>query len=288
MKALGLLAFALLLSSPAGAQAPAIVLPLSQYGSLDAPSLEVTGLKAAARRTVEMAIAAAHGASARAKAAEAVESRAINAAEKARAAARRARDKAQGLESVSFSGGLCRYAGEMKDAHAQGSGVMLCGPKKFEGEFKNGAPSGLVMAQDQERVYLGAYRNGKENGLGGDYARNGADAYEGEYKDGARSGLGLERDKDGAYPGRYGFAKGAQGKPIAMELIGLQDFEGVHWAGTYGFYSGPRIACTLIQGAVLEGSVLDGFGAKFDHEGRLTGQGLYRLGRLTGSTAPPC
>ncbi len=73
-----------------------------------------------------------------------------------------------------------------------------------------------------------------------------------------------------------------------MELSGTQDFRASHWAGTYGAYAGPRIICTLIKGAVLEGSVLDGDGAKFDARGRVTEQGHYRLGLLDSGKGPPC
>jgi hypothetical protein len=37
---------------------------------------------------------------------------------------------------------------------------------------------------------------------------------------------------------------------------------------------------------VLEGSVLDGYGAKFDSGGHLIEQGFYKLG--TGGSGPPC
>ena len=73
-----------------------------------------------------------------------------------------------------------------------------------------------------------------------------------------------------------------------MELSGTQDFRSTHWAGTYGAYSGPKIVCRLIKGAVLEGSVLDGDGAKIDSRGRVVEQGQYRLGLLEGGKDPPC
>ncbi len=78
------------------------------------------------------------------------------------------------------------------------------------------------------------------------------------------------------------------GRKTDMELLGLQNFRGSHWAGTFGFYAGPKIACTVIKGAVLEGSVLDGYGAKFDAEGRLAEQGRYRLGVPENGGGPPC
>jgi hypothetical protein len=123
-------------------------------------------------------------------------------------------------------------------------------------------------------------------GLGGDTALNTADAYEGEYHNGARMGFGIERDKDGFYPGLYGFRPGADGQETNMEVLGLQDFKDAHWAGHYGVYRGPKIACTLIKGAVLEGSVLDGYGAKFDAHGHLIEQGFYKSG--IGGSGPPC
>jgi hypothetical protein len=126
--------------------------------------------------------------------------------------------------------------------------------------------------------------------LGGDYSLRTSDAYEGVFEDDQRIGLGIERDRDGVYPGLYGFVadpRNAQHR-INIEIVGLQNFRGSHWAGRYASYGGPKIACTLIKGAVLEGSVLDGYGAKFDAGGRVTEQGLYNVGIRKDSAGPPC
>ena len=167
---------------------------------------------------------------------------------------------------IVFAGASCRYRGQTVRRRAAGLGVMTCPTQIFAGQFRAGMP----------------------DGLGGDTSRNANDAYEGEYRNGARMGLGVERDQDGFYPGQYGFVPGAQGHQINMEILGQQDFKDAHWAGRYGAYRGPRIACTLIKGAVLEGSVLNGYGAKFDGQGRLIEQGFYRLGLLQNGSGPPC
>jgi len=141
-----------------------------------------------------------------------------------------------------------------------------------------------------EKNFSGEYRMGKANGLGGDTARHQGDAYQGEYRNGARMGFGVERDKDGVYPGRFGFYTdpGDRTHRIDMALSGRQDFATAHWAGSFGAYLGPKIACTVIKGATLEGSVLDGPGAKFDAAGKPVEQGLYATGLLKDAKAPPC
>jgi hypothetical protein len=103
-------------------------------------------------------------------------------------------------------------------------------------------------------------------------------------------GFGVERDKDGVYPGRFGLYVDPKDKShrINMALSGRQDFATAHWAGNFGAYLGPKIACTVIAGAYLEGSVLDGYGAKFDAAGKLVEQGRYTTGLLKDAKAPPC
>jgi len=240
---------------------PVINLPLSHYGSLISPRLETKNLTPATRKNVEEAIVMARRAS-----------QAALAAEDMVQAAMTARDDAgksmHGYGSLDVSGTAtsCRYQGELTGGRATGLGVMRCGAHFFAGRF----------------------RDGRLDGLGGDYLSNLPDAYEGGYRDGARSGLGVERDKDGFYPGLYGFVQTAQGQEINMEILGLQDFADVHWAGRYGSYSGPKISCTLIKGAVLEGSVLDDYGAKFDSHGELIEQSLYKLGVPQNGSGPPC
>jgi hypothetical protein len=209
------------------------------------------------------------------------------AADKGRAAAANA-----GVETltISFEGARCRYAGETANRQPKGFGVMTCGSARYAGQFNGSAPDGLIEMENPDGGYLGEFRHGKRDGLGGDYAAKGADAYEGQYKDGQRLGLGIERDRDGAYPGRYGFYVDPKNpaRRVNMELLGQQDFQGAHWAGGYGSYMGPKIACTLIKGAVLEGSVLDGLGAKFGADGNVTEQGVYNVGLLRGGNGPPC
>lgn len=156
----------------------------------------------------------------------------------------------------------------------------------YQGRIAQGRATGLGVMHCRQQIFAGRFRDGRLNGLGGDTALNTADAYEGEYRNGARIGFGIERDKDGFYPGLYGFR--ASGQKINMEILGLQDFKDAHWAGHYGVYGGPRIACTLIKGAVLEGSVLDGYGAKFDSGGHLIEQGFYKSGMLENGSGPPC
>ena len=267
---------------------PALSPPLSQYGPLRAPLLQTRGLESDQRHAVEAALVQSAAASTKAMEAEATMRAARRAAGDARETARRMERSGRGGMSASFDHMRCRYSGDSRNRRAHGSGVMTCGSVIFEGQFRDGVPAGLVVAEGPTGGYLGQYRNGRRDGLGGDYARGQADAYEGEYRDGARMGLGIERDKDGFYPGRYGFYTAPDGKQINMELSGTQDFRGAHWAGAYGAYSGPRIVCKLIKGAVLEGSVLDGDGAKFDVHGRVMEQGRYHLGILENGKAPPC
>jgi hypothetical protein len=255
-----LLIAALLL--PAAAQAQGTIsLPLSSHGSLIPPALETAGLIPKTRETVRTAIAAATQASRAAVAAE----RVIREAMKAGAKAAKI-DGYDTLDVPGADGAACLYQGRVAQGRATGLGVMHC----------------------RRQIFAGRFRDGRLNGLGGDAALNNADAYEGEYRDGARSGYGIERDKDGSYPGQYGFRAGIGKQKIAMEILGLQDFKDAHWAGRYGFYNGPKIACTLIKGAVLEGSVLDGYGAKFDSRGNLIEQGLYKLGMPVNGPGPPC
>jgi len=272
----------------AGAQARALAPPLSQYGPLRAPSLQVRGLEPDVRRAVETALTQSAAASTKAMEAEAMIRAARRAAGDGREAARKAERAGHSGMPASFDHMRCQYSGDSRNHRAHGLGVLTCGPVTLEGQFRDGVPAGLIAAEGPSGGYLGQYRNGRRDGLGGDYARGSTDAYEGEYQGGARMGLGIERDKDGFYPGQYGFYTGADGKRTNMELSGTQDFRSTHWAGTYGAYSGPKIVCRLIKGAVLEGSVLDGDGAKFDARGRMVEQGHYRLGILEGGKGPPC
>ncbi len=251
------LAAALVLLSASIANAD---IALSREGALSSPRLAVTGLKPGVQEHVAAAIAVAERARRRAVAAESIIRQAMKAADVA--------DKMPGYAArdTIFAGASCRYRGQVVRRRAAGLGVMTCPAQLFAGQFRDGIP----------------------DGLGGDTSRNANDAYEGEYRHGARAGLGVERDQDGFYPGQYGFIPDAQEHQINMEILGLQDFKDTHWAGRYGAYRGPKIACTLIKGAVLEGSVLDGYGAKFDGQGRLIEQGFYRLGLLQNGSGPPC
>lgn len=238
--------------------AAGITLPLSHYGSLLPPRLKTSGLASPARKEVEDAIATARRATEAALAAENM----VQAAMKAEGDAAGTRPGPRLLDRPPH----CRYQGETIRGHATGLGVMRC----------------------EAHIFAGRFRDGRLDGLGGDYSLNAVDAYEGTYRDGARAGFGVERDKDGFYPGFYGIGQDGKGHKVNMELLGLQDFKTAAWAGHYGFYSGPKIACSLIKGAVLEGSVLDGAGAKFNGQGELTEQGVYHLGRLQGGSGPPC
>ena len=271
---------------------PAIALPLSQYGPLTSPALATAKLQPPVRGVVQSAIAMAKRAGDRAAEAERILARAERAADQGRTAARQADTgvPGYGAHTVSFRGQTCRYRGTLKAGRGEGPGMMICGAQTYAGLFRGDRPDGLIAEGGPDGGYLGQYRNGERNGLGGDYSRRTADAYEGEYSKGRRWGLGIERDRDGFYPGRYGFYADRQypGRKTDMELLGLQNFRSSHWAGTFGFYSGPKIACTVIKGAVLEGSVLDGYGAKFDAEGRLAEQGRYRLGVPENGGGPPC
>jgi len=269
---------------------PPLSPPLSQYGPLRAPSLQTRSLIPDVRRAVETALSQAAAASTKAMEAEAMMRAAKRAAGDGREAARSAERGRNGYDSLNLSWDrqTCRYSGQVRRGRASGVGVMHCGRAGYEGQFRDGRPDGLIVIERADGGYVGQYRRGRRDGLGGDYVRSNADAYEGEYQDGARMGLGIERDKDGFYPGQYGFFTNARGRQINMELSGTQNFRGTHWAGTYGAYSGPKIVCRLIKGAVLEGSVLDGAGAKFDARGRVVEQGQYRLGILEGGKGPPC
>ncbi|HEX4369934.1 MAG TPA: hypothetical protein VH019_01200 [Rhizomicrobium sp.] len=252
---------ALLFVLPAVARAEGtITLPLSGDFLLS-PRLETARLTPKTRESVRTALAAAARASRAASAAESIIGAAMAAAGKA--------GKVRGydrLDVPGVDGTACLYQGRATQGRATGLGVMHC----------------------RQQIFAGRFRDGRLNGLGGDAALNTADAYEGEYRNGARMGFGVERDKDGSYPGLYGFRANAGGQKSNMEVLGLQDFKDAHWAGHYGVYGGPRIACTLIKGAVLEGSVLDGYGAKFDSGGHLIEQGFYKSGMLENGSGPPC
>jgi hypothetical protein len=251
---------ALLFVLPAAARAEGnIALPLSDHGSLPSPRLDTTGLTLRAGESVRTAIAAAAQARRAAAGAESI----IRAAMAAGGKAGKIRFY-DTLDVPGADGTACLYQGRIAQGRATGLGVMHC----------------------RQQILAGRFRDGRLNGLGGDTALNIADAYEGEYRNGARIGFGIERDKDGFYPGLYGFR--ASGQKINLEVLGLQDFKDAHWAGHYGVYAGPRIACTLIKGAMLEGSVLDGYGAKFDSGGHLIEQGFYKSGMLENGAGPPC
>lgn len=271
---------------------PAITPPLSQYGPLRAPTLQTSEIGSATRQVVEAAIAAARQASKKAVEAEAVVRAADRAASLGRAAARAAETGRAGYGTLNlfFDRNPCRYRGGIVDDNATGAGVMICPSEKLEGQFRNDKPDGPIVEEQLNGGYKGEYREGHRTGLGGDYSLRASDAYEGEFKDGRRVGLGIERDQDGSYPGQYGFYRDPRNARhfIDMELLGTQDFQGSHWAGKYGSYMGPKIACVLIKGAVLEGSVLDGYGAKFDASGHVTEQGLYKVGILANGAGPPC
>ncbi len=126
-------------------------------------------------------------------------------------------------------------------------------------------------------MFAGRFRDGRLDGPGGDTSLTAPDAYEGDYHDGARSGSGSSATRMASIPGSMASPEPA-GRKINMEMLGLQDFKDAHWAGRYGFYSGPKIACTLIKGAVLEGSVLTAMAPNSIRDGHLIEQGLYRLG----------
>jgi len=271
-------------SLPAWAAEP-IALPFSKLPVFPAPALQLDGLAPPVAANVKTALSDAAKGGDAAHRAEAVMRAAEEAAAKGRAAAR----TAEPLE-IAFDGVPCRYRGESKMRHAEGMGVMTCGAATYAGMFRNDQPDGAVVAQTPDRIFSGSYRGGKANGLGGDTARHQGDAYQGEYRDGARLGFGAERDKDGVYPGRFGFFANPGDKThrIDMALSGRQDFATAHWAGSFGAYLGPKIACTIIKGAALEGSVLDGYGAKFDAAGKPVEQGLYATGLLKDAKAPPC
>ena len=292
---LACLAALICLSAPAAAQdarkaVKIIMPPLSRYGSLQSPVLRTDGLRHPASDVVKSAIAVAARAGATAGPAEVMVRAAERAAAQARDAAMKAKAATPGYLTLDmqFRANSCRYSGQAENNRASGFGVMICGSGNFAGQFRDGEPDGLIAEEQRDDGYLGQFRHGTRNGLGGDYKRRDADAYEGEFKDGLRMGMGIERDKDGFYPGQFGLDPGKPRERIDMEIFGLQNFPGSHWAGRYGTYAGPKIACTLIKGALLEGSVLDGYGAKFDAAGRVTEQGRYKTGLLENGTGPPC
>jgi hypothetical protein len=270
--------------SPALAAEP-IALPFSKLPAFPAPELQLNGLSPDVAANVKTALSDAARGNRAAQLAEST----IQAGEDAAAKAKIAAQTSEPLD-MAFDGWACRYRGESVRRRAEGFGVMTCGTTTYQGTFRNNAPDGPVRAETAETIFSGIYRAGKANGLGGDTAKLQGDAYQGEYKDGARMGFGVERDKDGAYPGRFGVYVDPKDKThrITMALSGRQDFPTAHWAGRFGAYLGPKIACTIIKGAYLEGSVLDGYGAKFDAAGKPVEQGLYATGLLKGAKTPPC
>jgi len=269
---------------PAMAAEP-IALPFSKLPAFPAPELKLETLSPNVAANVKTALSDAAAGDRAARLAEA----AIRAGDDAAAKARIAAQTAEPMD-IAFDGWACRYRGESVRRRAEGFGVMTCGPTTYQGAFHNNVPDGPVRTETAEAIFSGTYRAGKADGLGGDTAKHQGDAYQGEYKDGARNGFGVERDKDGAYPGRFGAYVNPKDKShrITMALSGRQDFPAAHWAGRFGAYLGPKIACTMIQGAYLEGSVLDGYGAKFDAAGKPVEQGLYATGLLKGAKTPPC
>jgi len=281
-------AFGLLIGAlsclPALAAEP-IALPFSKLPAFPAPELKLDGLSPEAASNVKTALSNAANGNRAGQQAEAAIRSAQEAAEKGQEAAQ----TAQPID-IAFDGWACRYRGESVSRRAEGFGVMTCGATSYAGAFRNNAPDGPVKTETAEQTFSGTYRAGKANGLGGDTAKHQGDAYQGEYKDGARMGFGVERDKDGVYPGRFGIYVDPKDKAhrITMALSGRQDFPTAHWAGSFGAYLGPKIACTIIKGATLEGSVLDGYGAKFDAAGKPVEQGLYATGLLKGAKTPPC
>lgn len=280
--------FALLIIALAGLPALAaepIALPFSKLPTFPAPELNLEGLSPDAAANVKRALSDAANGNRTSKLAEA----AIQTAEGTAARGQRAAQAKQPTD-ITFDGAACQYRGETATRRAEGFGVMTCGAATYAGAFRNNAPDGPIKIETAEMVFFGAYRAGRANGLGGDTAKHQGDAYQGEYKDGARMGFGVERDKDGAYPGRFGFYADPKDKShrINMALSGRQDFPTAHWVGSFGAYLGPKIACTIIKGAFLEGSVLDGYGAKFDAAGKPVEQRLYTTGLLKGAKTPPC
>jgi hypothetical protein len=269
---------------PARAAEP-IALPFSKLPAFPAPELVLGGLSSEVAANVKTALSDAAKGNQAARLAEA----AIRAAEEAAIKGRNAARTARPLD-IAFNGATCRYRGEAQMSRAESFGVLRCGAASYAGTFRNGAPDGPVTVETPEKIFSGTYRAGKTNGPGGDTARHQGDAYEGEYQDGARMGFGVERDKDGVYPGRFGMYVDPKDRShrINMALSGRQDFATAHWVGSFGAYLGPKIACTIIAGATLEGSVLDGDGAKFDAAGKLVEQGRYATGLLKDAKAPPC
>ena len=269
---------------PALAAEP-IALPFSKLPAFPAPELQLNELSPEVAANVKAALSDAAKGNRASQQAEA----AIRAGEDAAAKARTAAQTAEPMD-MAFDGWACRYRGESVKRRAEGFGVMTCGTTTYQGAFHNNVPDGPVRTETAETVFSGTYHAGKANGLGGDTAKQQGDAYQGEYRDGARMGFGVERDKDGAYPGRFGVYVDPKNKAhrITMALSGRQDFPTAHWAGSFGAYLGPKIACTIIKGAYLEGSVLDGYGAKFDAAGKPVEQGLYATGLLKGAKTPPC
>ncbi len=268
-----------------------IMPPLSQYDPLPSPPLQIGKLAPGMRQAVQNALGDAAQGKRKAADAERIIKAAQRGADRGREAARKAEagQRGYGTLALSFDGRRCRYSGEVAQDRATGMGVMVCDVRRLEGAFRGGRPEGLIVEQTPKTGFAGEYRGGNRNGLGGDYRIGEYDAYEGQYRDGTRSGYGVERDKDGAYPGRYGVYVDPRDvrHRVTMELSGVQNFRATHWAGSFGAYAGPRIACTLIKGALLEGSVLDGYGAKFDAKGRVIEQGQYAVGILKGG-GPPC
>lgn len=261
MERWGVIFAAALFVPPPAARAAPIALPLPHDAAMVSPRFHTMDLAPKTAHAVKAAIRAARAGRRSASSAEKVIQAALAAGTRA--------GNARGYGSLDMPGAdgtACLYQGQLARGRATGLGVMHC-----RGE-----------------LIVGRFRDGRLNGQGGDTLLGTADAYEGAYRNGARIGFGIERDKDGVYPGLYGLRPGSNGKRTDMEVLGLQDFETVHWAGHYGSYAGPKIACSLIQGAFLEGSVLDGYGAKFDAHGMPFEQGFYRLGRLARGSAPPC
>jgi hypothetical protein len=287
-----LLSGSFLAASPSLAADGPVMPPLSQYRILKPPPLQIEKLSSATRPTVEAALKDAENGRKAATLADDIVRTALRSADKGREAARRAHagSRGYGKAAITFKGKPCSYSGELKGGFIGYFGVLSCQDRTIEGSFNGIQPDLQVVEKTSKAIYAGSYKDGGAFGYGADYHLGEIDSYQGEYRDSARMGFGVERDKDGVYPGRFGFYADPKDPAhrINMILSGRQDFPTAHWAGRFGAYLGPKIACTIIKGAYFEGAALDGAGAKFDAGGKITEQGPYKVGILKDGGGPPC
>ncbi|MGI6256303.1 MAG: MORN repeat-containing protein [Acutalibacter sp.] len=138
-------------------------------------------------------------------------------------------------------------------------------------------PSGLT-------VYEGQFREGRRDGFGVAFYKDGTPSYTGSWKEGKRDGLGVSfRDSDHAVH----IAHWKNGAP--EDFVSLFDKEGnLRYGGRIekGKKQGPGVSYNTADGTVFVGKWVDGrptgVGSAFDREGNLVYYGEWKNGQRSG------